>query len=91
MGARTGRADHRRRRGLVLPGAAPGFWAICGLAAVVGGVMRSPLTGFVFTRELTHARVLPPAAGGGEGGRSRRPRHCAGHRHAGAAAARPAS
>jgi CIC family chloride channel protein len=33
----------------------PGFWAILGLAAVVGGVMRSPLTGIVFTLELTHA------------------------------------
>lgn len=28
---------------------------MCGLAAVVGGVMRSPLTGVVFTLELTHA------------------------------------
>lgn len=47
--------------GLVFPGVAPGFWAVCGLAAVVGGVMRSPLTGVVFTLELTHAwpAVLP--------------------------------
>ncbi len=41
--------------GLVFPTVAPGFWAVCGLAAVVGGVMRSPLTGVVFTLELTHA------------------------------------
>jgi H+/Cl- antiporter ClcA len=41
--------------GLVFPTTAPGFWAIVGLAAVVGGVMRSPLTGVVFTLELTHA------------------------------------
>jgi H+/Cl- antiporter ClcA len=41
--------------GLVLPGVFPGFWAMLGLAAVVGGVMRSPLTGVVFTLELTHA------------------------------------
>ena len=32
----------------------PGFWALMGLAAVVGGVMRSPLTGIVFSLELTH-------------------------------------
>jgi H+/Cl- antiporter ClcA len=45
----------------VLPGVAPGFWALVGLAAVVGGVMRSPLTGVVFPLELTHAWpfVLP--------------------------------
>ncbi|MGO4340396.1 chloride channel protein [Pedococcus sp. 2YAF34] len=41
--------------GLVFPGVFPGFWAMLGLAAVVGGVMRSPLTGVVFTLELTHA------------------------------------
>ena len=33
---------------------APGFWALMSLAAVVGGVMRSPLTGIVFAMELTH-------------------------------------
>jgi chloride channel protein, CIC family len=33
----------------------PGFWALLGLAAVVGGAMRAPLTGIVFTLELTHA------------------------------------
>jgi chloride channel protein, CIC family len=41
--------------GLVLPHVIPGFWAMVGLAAVVGGVMRSPLTGVIFTLELTHA------------------------------------
>ncbi|MGN6760724.1 MAG: chloride channel protein [Leifsonia sp.] len=41
--------------GMIFPHAIPGFWAMCGLAAVVGGVMRSPLTGVVFTLELTHA------------------------------------
>jgi H+/Cl- antiporter ClcA len=47
--------------GHVLPTVFPGFWAMMGLAAVVGGVMRSPLTGVVFTLELTHAWsvVLP--------------------------------
>ncbi|NMO89514.1 chloride channel protein [Actinomycetospora sp. TBRC 11914] len=39
----------------VLPGVGAGFWALVGLAAVVGGVMRSPLTGVVFSLELTHA------------------------------------
>jgi CIC family chloride channel protein len=38
----------------VFPAVAPGFWALIGLAAVVGGVMRSPLTGIVFSLELTH-------------------------------------
>jgi CBS domain-containing protein len=41
--------------GHVLPSPGPGFWALIGLAAVVGGVMRSPFTGVVFTLELTHA------------------------------------
>ncbi|MDP5227423.1 MULTISPECIES: chloride channel protein [Arthrobacter] len=41
--------------GLLLPPVIPGFWALLGLTAVVGGVMRSPLTGVVFTLELTHA------------------------------------
>ncbi|MFC5063121.1 chloride channel protein [Actinomycetospora atypica] len=41
--------------GFVLPAVGPGFWAVVGLAATVGGVLRSPLTGVVFTLELTHA------------------------------------
>ncbi|BAS14217.1 H(+)/Cl(-) exchange transporter ClcA [Arthrobacter sp. Hiyo8] len=41
--------------GLVLPDVIPGFWALLGLTAVVGGVMRSPLTGVIFTLELTNA------------------------------------
>ncbi|WP_225978458.1 chloride channel protein [Gandjariella thermophila] len=41
--------------GAAFPTVAPGFWAMMGLAAVVGGVMRSPLTGVVFTLELTRA------------------------------------
>jgi chloride channel protein, CIC family len=47
--------------GMALPHVFAGFWAMAGLAAVLGGVMRSPLTGVVFTLELTHAWscVLP--------------------------------
>lgn len=41
--------------GQVFPPVFPGFWAMLGLAAVVGGVMRSPIMGVVFTLELTHA------------------------------------
>ena len=40
--------------GLVFPSVGPGFWALVALAGVLGGVMRSPLTGIVFALELTH-------------------------------------
>jgi CIC family chloride channel protein len=40
--------------GHVLPGVSPGFWALVGLAACVGGVIRAPLTGVLFPLELTH-------------------------------------
>ncbi|MGH3828284.1 MAG: chloride channel protein, partial [Pseudonocardiaceae bacterium] len=46
--------------GHLFPAATPGFWAVVGLTAAVGGVMRSPLTAVVFTLELTGAfRSLP--------------------------------
>jgi H+/Cl- antiporter ClcA/CBS domain-containing protein len=38
--------------GHLLPGA-PGFWALLGMAAMLGGTMRAPLTGAVFGLELT--------------------------------------
>jgi H+/Cl- antiporter ClcA/predicted transcriptional regulator len=38
--------------GLLLPGQ-PGMWALIGMAAMLGGTMRSPLTGAVFALELT--------------------------------------
>jgi H+/Cl- antiporter ClcA len=38
--------------GLVLPGD-PGFWAMIGMAAMMGGTMRAPLTGTFFAVELT--------------------------------------
>ncbi|HEY1624699.1 MAG TPA: chloride channel protein [Streptosporangiaceae bacterium] len=47
--------------GYALPHVAPGLWAMAGLAAVVGGVMRSPFTGVVFTMELTRAWDTLPA------------------------------
>ena len=38
--------------GLVMPGP-PSFWALMGMAAMLGGTMRAPLTGAVFAVELT--------------------------------------
>ena len=38
--------------GQILPGDA-GFWALLGMAAMMGGTMRSPLTGVIFAVELT--------------------------------------
>lgn len=45
----------------VFPHVGPGFWPLVGLAGVLGGVMRSPLTGVAFAVELTHRyeAVLP--------------------------------
>ena len=37
----------------IFPTVAPGFWPLVGLAGVLGGVMRSPITGVVFAVELT--------------------------------------
>ncbi|HEX8687513.1 MAG TPA: chloride channel protein [Pyrinomonadaceae bacterium] len=37
-----------------------GVWAIIGMAAMMGGTMRSPLTAMVFTLELTHDLDLLP-------------------------------
>jgi chloride channel protein, CIC family len=50
--------------GHLLPGAlgwgAPGFWALLGMAAMLGGTMRAPLTGALFAVELTgDMRTLP--------------------------------
>jgi CBS domain-containing protein len=49
--------------GQAFPSVGPGFWALLGLASVLGGVMRSPLTGIVFSLELTHLwdSLLPVA------------------------------
>ncbi len=47
--------------GHVFPVVGPGFWALIGLAGVLGGVMRSPFTGVVFALELTRRfdAILP--------------------------------
>ena len=43
----------------VLPGG-PGFWAMIGMAGIISGAMRAPLTGAVFAVELTgHFDALP--------------------------------
>ena len=39
----------------LLPNLGPGFWPLVSMAAILGGTMRSPLTGVVFALELTHA------------------------------------
>ena len=40
--------------GPFLPDQGVGFWPLIGLGAILGGTMRSPLTGVLFTLELTH-------------------------------------
>lgn len=40
--------------GQCLPVGDPGLWAMVGMAAMMGGTMRSPLTGMIFVLELTH-------------------------------------
>ena len=37
-----------------LPALGPGFWPLVSMGAILGGTMRSPLTGVVFALELTH-------------------------------------
>ena len=46
--------------GLALPGD-PGFWALLGMAAMLGGTMRAPLTGTLFAVELTGNLQMLPA------------------------------
>jgi CBS domain-containing protein len=49
MGAALGGVE-----ALFLPNAGAGFWALLGMAAMLSGAMRAPLTGVVFALELTH-------------------------------------
>jgi H+/Cl- antiporter ClcA len=45
-----------------LPNQGVGFWPLISLGAILGGTMRSPLTGVLFTFELTHdVNALLPA------------------------------
>jgi CIC family chloride channel protein len=37
-----------------LPGEGAGFWPLVSMGAILGGTMRSPLTGVIFAIELTH-------------------------------------
>jgi H+/Cl- antiporter ClcA len=37
-----------------LPASGPGFWPLVCMGAILGGTMRSPFTGIVFSVELTH-------------------------------------
>ena len=39
----------------------PGLWAMVGMAAMMGGTMRAPLTGMIFLLELTHDLNALPA------------------------------
>ncbi len=50
--------------GTMMPGGEVGLWALIGMAAMMGGTMRSPLTSIVFAIELTHnlGALLPLAA-----------------------------
>ena len=44
-----------------LPVGDPGLWAMVGMGAIMGGTMRSPFTGMIFTLELTHDYNALPA------------------------------
>ncbi|MFS2108373.1 chloride channel protein [Sphingomonas sp. Sphisp140] len=53
--------------GLWLPGT-PGLWAMIGMAGIMSGAMRAPLTGALFVAELTgHFDMLPLAAAASTG------------------------
>jgi chloride channel protein, CIC family len=47
--------------GLALPGHDPGVWALIGMAAILGGSLRAPLTGAVFAAEITGTMQGLPA------------------------------
>jgi H+/Cl- antiporter ClcA len=51
--------------GQYLPGD-PGFWAMIGMAGIMSGVMRAPITGALFAAELTnHLSALPETIAAG--------------------------
>jgi len=43
---------------LFLPNEGVGFWPLVSMGAILGGTMRSPLTGIIFALELTHDQDL---------------------------------
>jgi CBS domain-containing protein len=45
----------------LIPVGSPGLWAIVGMAAMMGGTMRSPFTAIIFTLELTYDVMTLPA------------------------------
>lgn len=47
--------------GLVTGVGDPGLWGMVGMASIMGGTMRSPLTGMIFILELTHDLNSLPA------------------------------
>jgi H+/Cl- antiporter ClcA len=51
--------------GHIIPFGDDGLWALVGMAAMMGGTMRSPLTAMIFALELTHniGALLPLAIG----------------------------
>src|SRR3546814_16418195 len=56
--------------GLFLPGGA-GFWALMGMAGIMSGAMRAPITGALFAAELTgHFTALPHTMAAAEIGRA---------------------
>lgn len=56
MGASLGALES-----LFLPNQGPGFWQLISMGAILGGTMRSPLTGVIFAFELTddYHSILP--------------------------------
>ena len=52
--ADDGRRARRPRGARSCPPRASGFWPLVSMGAILGGTMRSPLTGVVFALELTH-------------------------------------
>jgi chloride channel protein, CIC family len=46
---------------MILPNEGAGFWPLVSMGAILGGTMRSPFTGIIFSLELTHdVNVLLP-------------------------------
>ena len=59
--AHDGRRARRASARPYIPAGDAGLWAMVGMAAMMGGTMRSPLTAIVFALELTHDLNALPA------------------------------